>query len=605
MTKETLQETLKPPPSETQKVTAPNSTSGFKPVGGSLKLSPVGETTTGFRPIAGKPDKKSNAPMPAAYMSSATHFKPIILQHRITPLITDKKQVDSSTDDKKTEKEDQNKDKEVVRKLKELKHNLMKHRSKEGEILEGVENKSPNSKTANKLSKEEVVDSPKKAKISPANTETDSISSSMKDNKGESSGVLLESLLNQIQKQGDMPDTDTLAAAIAQHLQGHLSQGSNKSPRSDGSDNQGRNSQGAHRETPSQDITKSAVSNQRRNSQDVNMSGRGSLTPQNQPQTPHFQTVNNMSSMLPNMFAQQQQIQQQQLLGQPLTLPQQPLSVNPTLQVQLVQDPRTGFLQLMPVNLVATPISHCVTDDLNNTNSDDVNRCITPGDSNSAMLNTSFNSGTSKSRPGRTAKDLVQKTANIRAKNSASQSIHSETPPNPFPHQEEGNLWRSKSAHNVGAGATLQSSQNIQIQNGQERMCNDDSALVSRLGAGGHPQNSLSQPRQAIQRPLSSYHPQSNQQYFIQPQRTRSQSSSPSPSKDSGVSGMNTGYKPPPPGSLMERLLSNVNVEQQKKLGTVVHLLREEFAFDGYMENGVEDLAMGEFHFCYTLTLST
>ncbi len=44
--------------------------------------------------------------------------------------------------------------------------------------------------------------------------------------------------------------------------------------------------------------------------------------------------------------------------------------------------------------------------------------------------------------------------------------------------------------------------------------------------------------------------------------------------------------------SLMERLLNSDTIHQQK-LSKVVRLLRDEFAFDGYMENGIEDLAMG------------
>jgi hypothetical protein len=58
---------------------------------------------------------------------------------------------------------------------------------------------------------------------------------------------------------------------------------------------------------------------------------------------------------------------------------------------------------------------------------------------------------------------------------------------------------------------------------------------------------------------------------------------------------MNGVYKPPPAGSMVERLLNNVNSSQQEKLGRVIHLLREEFAFDGYMENGVEDLVTAEY----------
>ena len=46
--------------------------------------------------------------------------------------------------------------------------------------------------------------------------------------------------------------------------------------------------------------------------------------------------------------------------------------------------------------------------------------------------------------------------------------------------------------------------------------------------------------------------------------------------------------------SLMERLLNSDTIKHQQKLSKVVRLLRDEFAFDGYMENGIEDLAMGK-----------
>ena len=68
---------------------------------------------------------------------------------------------------------------------------------------------------------------------------------------------------------------------------------------------------------------------------------------------------------------------------------------------------------------------------------------------------------------------------------------------------------------------------------------------------------------------------------------------SPSWSKDSGVSGVNMKGSADP--TLIERLLNGDNSMKQQKLMRVIHLIRDEFAFDGYMENGIEDLAMGEY----------
>ncbi len=66
---------------------------------------------------------------------------------------------------------------------------------------------------------------------------------------------------------------------------------------------------------------------------------------------------------------------------------------------------------------------------------------------------------------------------------------------------------------------------------------------------------------------------------------------SPSLSKDSGVSGVHP--KPTGDATLMERLLNSDTIRHQQKLSRVLRHVREEFAFDGYMENGIEDLAMG------------
>ena len=65
--------------------------------------------------------------------------------------------------------------------------------------------------------------------------------------------------------------------------------------------------------------------------------------------------------------------------------------------------------------------------------------------------------------------------------------------------------------------------------------------------------------------------------------------SSPSLSRDSGVSGLNLKAGDP---ALMERLLNSDTIRHQQKLSKTLKLLREEFAYDGYMENGIEELAM-------------
>ena len=78
----------------------------------------------------------------------------------------------------------------------------------------------------------------------------------------------------------------------------------------------------------------------------------------------------------------------------------------------------------------------------------------------------------------------------------------------------------------------------------------------------------------------------------VSPDLCSSPPPSPSWSKDSGVSGVTV--KGASDATLMERLLNGDAVKQQQRLARVTRLIRDEFAFDGYMENGIEDLAMGE-----------
>lgn len=89
-------------------------------------------------------------------------------------------------------------------------------------------------------------------------------------------------------------------------------------------------------------------------------------------------------------------------------------------------------------------------------------------------------------------------------------------------------------------------------------------------------------------------------------QQVRFRTAAPSgESRDSGVStGQNAGtqqqqqqnskqqrHYPTP----MERLLSNDSMHYQHTLTRLIHIIQEEFAFDGYMENGIEDLSLGAF----------
>ena len=72
-------------------------------------------------------------------------------------------------------------------------------------------------------------------------------------------------------------------------------------------------------------------------------------------------------------------------------------------------------------------------------------------------------------------------------------------------------------------------------------------------------------------------------------------SSSPSPSKDSGIClTQQASVKSINNESLMDRLLSSENSQRQEVLSRVVRKLRDEFAEDGVFDSGVEDLAIGK-----------
>jgi hypothetical protein len=90
-------------------------------------FSDLGSAFVPKKPVPVKPEEPK--PIPSAYRSTATHFKPIVLHRTESPVEKKeaKKESNPTTDCQPSEK-----DKEVVKKLKELKKNLMKHRQSVG-----------------------------------------------------------------------------------------------------------------------------------------------------------------------------------------------------------------------------------------------------------------------------------------------------------------------------------------------------------------------------------------------------------------------------------------------------------------------------------------
>ena len=555
--------------------------SAFKLVPGSsfqpVKPAGIGSDIGGgaFAPVPKKfADKENSIPeprIPSAFSSPATHFKPIVLQQTTAnqkpapvkeePAIEKDQDVKTSTPQKIPSPDSSgDKDKEVVKKLKELKKNLMKHR--QPTLAKDIENEDKNDAKGSQSASSTL------NKKSSAGTKKSGSSRSGDRAKRRSSvtGEALDSLLKEIQKQGQVPDTNSLASAIAQYLQEHLGQ------------------------------TKTTETKPAPAQQELDMT----VTSGHNPQGP--------AQPLPNLDIPAQY--HPQLVGQTMTLPMQYGGSMFTgfPQVQLQQDPVTGYIQLVPVNIVPMrPPSNAgsvhsqpepmVSPALGSQSGSMSGRSPHPSPKfpNKLNQNDSFTSAISnKSDPssnkgkippphGRTARDLVNKTANLRAKNLGRNSARSLLN---VPDESSVNglsKWRSDhTLHSTSAeefypdGETLKRNSASNAMGRNANLLYDDMLLHHRsLAQYGIQPNSYRSPEFSV--------------------RTHSNSSSPSPSKDSGVGGMNfggfRGY--PMEASLMDRLLSNVNVKQQRSLGRIVHLLREEFAFDGYMENGVEDLAMG------------
>lgn len=563
-----------------------------------MKPVPVGGSSAGaFCPIPKKlsPSKENvihEPRIPSAFSSPATHFKPIILQQTSAnekPSTIPEKKTNSlkekekpsvkptvQTPQKKVSPDpNADKEKEVVKKLKELKKNLMKH--KQPAIAKEIENEDKVSESSKDSTSKSSTPNKKSLPPTPKKSSTRSVERS---GKLKESGAL-DALLKEIQKQGNIPDTNSLASAIAGVLQNHLNQGDSTVK----TENQSKN-------TSELDMT--VTSAQASLGQDLN---------------------------IPSQY-------HSQLLGQTMTLPgiQYGGNIYSGLpQFQFQQDPITGYLQLVPVNVVpirpqsvhsnSGSVHSVIRDFASPAGSGSlVKDIISPDISPKVYHNQSDLSNqsaiTDQSVPrgkvphGRTAKDLVQKTANVRAKNLGRPS-----PSNLLNVARDANgLHKWKSDHTLDRGET-------QFYSDSERFHKHGSvsslSLSNKLTAAFVYDDSMLHPNSYRTAQMSGLSRLNNQYpngapHYRSPEdmhrhNMNSTTSSPSPSThDSGIGGMNHGiFRGIAPGSdstLMDRLLnSNVNCKQQRILGKIVHLLREEFAFDGYMENGVEDLAMGKF----------
>ncbi|XP_064601889.1 kinase non-catalytic C-lobe domain-containing protein 1-like isoform X2 [Liolophura sinensis] len=525
-----------------------------------------------FKPVfgpGGDASQKGIKRVPSKYSSSATHFTPIILHQANTPELAGKPStVQKTADDRKTgESNSSSRETEVMKKLKELKENLMKPRNGQNKENEG------SAQTASRTP-------PKKPPRPQKNEDT------QVNEEKTSSQVSLETIAHLLQNQGQLAQLNMLAATIAQLLQA--------------------SGYSAHN-SPSQTPLSS-------HNTSFQTSGHIPLTP---------------NMRLPSLDVPQQY--QDQLVGQTVTMPVQTSSsmmTNYPVQLQLQQDPRTGLLQLVPIGMMPSPV-HSRGSDVDSPSTlprrGARHQSLGGYSSGSGSPHVRSSDGQSSHTLGRTSRDRIHKS---RGKESTRHGPFSTS-------SREGSLRKAQSEHNlaqVGYEEGLPEGTPDYHPNGHR------SGSIPNLTPNTAPSGGSVPPGCILPVHEDGYAYSSSPvwQYGVMRHQgkvrngdmisqtsvlsnggsgqrlggahrvspTDSQSSSPSPSKDSGVSGVNSGgvsstqgYNgyPKTDATLMDRLLGHDSIKQQQVLQKVVALLREAFADDGCLETGGEDYVMAEY----------
>ncbi|KAK7479244.1 hypothetical protein BaRGS_00029492, partial [Batillaria attramentaria] len=624
--------------------------SAFKPI--TPDAQPSGSA---FRPVPvkAKPPKpvsdgsSSRQRYPSAFSSSATHFKPIIL-HK-----TDGAEARGG-DEAGAEPED--KEKNVVKKLREIKKNLLKHRPP-GSLSKDVE----------------IDDSKPPVPVGDQRRTPKGASNGSRKNSGvsESAGTL-ESLLLQLQSSGQMPETQNLALAIAQHLQAQLGAGVQEKgsgvpqaltqPQAGSAPSMAAattsetvistsSSQNATANNPpaisgsnvpllssaTQAVTSSTQplpSNTQPLPSNMQPSGAGVMQSpaqpesgtQSQPVTPRdYQSLTQPSplqqSLNPSVIPQLQgpvqsmnlpPVSQGTFFGQTVSVPMLQYGggvMSGPVQYQLQQDPRTGLVQLVPVSMVpygAQPAPSCSPHTLN---SDQgfawpQQYPVSPVGGYNVMEPQLTDSGgvpprdggegslhrvpSKPSLTGRNAKGLIQKTAAQRARNTVGASA------SPTGYHSDSNVdagkfsvYRSHSHHDEDLLAAYSDD-----NQSKHRRANTSGSKLPTSGAefvedrvkreAGNTQGEFQHSGDARYTRTS----HSSTRGVSQPYRTNSQSSSPSPSKDSGICLTGNGVMPQAvEASLMERLLSSDSLRHQQILAHVLQILHKGLAHEEHLDN--------------------
>ena len=567
----------------------PSKTSAFLPI--STKQQQSAAAGSAFKPVPLKPkpakatdmeDQDSRSRLPSAFSSPATHFKPIILHA-------------AGGGDQASAELQEDKEKNVVRKLKEIKKNLLKHRP------------------SGSLSKDVEMDDSKPPVAEKSKTHRTS-SSRRSSGAGETAGTL-ENLLLQLQSSGQMPDTQNLALAIAQHLQAQLGPGGEAA---------GEAAKGPPASSPQileRPDTSSQVNNSASSSQpSVRTSQAFCAKMQPQPQNSLLASVQTVSTEAQPVSSQPQQMPtslplpqfagpvpglnvagmgQAGYLGQGMSMPVMPFAggVMPgPVQYQLQQDPRTGLVQLIPVPVMPyghhpgpSRSPHTPGSD-HGFNPWQQPITVSPGAGlvPDYSIDTEDNAVRHSNRPSvnsRNARGLIQKTAAQRARNAAGSSA------SPTGYISDNGISSLKS-HSCAEDESLQDASSVHRRDGSHHRCSNSSSVSLplkglkfsesrdgpvQLGDKRGPDLDYSVTSHAEDRLL--HRSQSvNVSNAAQALRSNSQSSSPSPSKDSGICLTHSSAAPQvSSASLMERLLSSDSLRHQQTVTQVLHILNQGF----------------------------
>ena len=509
----------------------------------------LSQPSSAFKPVAvkAKPARKLER-VPSAFSSPATHFKPIVIQDK---------------GDGAEARTVGAKETGVVSKLREIKDNLQRHRSNEGAT--------------------------KETKNSNAGVDVGSLSSPQTQQErvkqaDQAHPASLDQAMLQLQAQGNLPNTDTLASAIAHYLKSHLSGGIQAAS----CDQPQTNVQASQAPVLNHPHFLGNQNQHQQTAQSMNAMGFAPF-PNNASSIPSSATSITMSTYSSSASSPMYPLHPQHIPASysPGAVPV-PGQGNPSIpatniapivgqyppslhglgqmpvQFTLVQDPATGLMQMVPYVMPVTsqaqpPLSQAMP---------------VPSPSQYPAASTGAQLYGVQSGYSSQQKDSLRVPKN----NSDSAQPHREKQPHPIEpkplasHPHVSSVHASYSTHLAPVKAQSSSAGS------------KETASPPAAKAEDHSQNVAHQ----LPEPGSRLVPPANGG------DNDSQTSSPSPSKDSGIcvsqQAQAAAYSKDP---LMERLLSSQDSYRQRTLSQVLRIIREEFADDGVFDSGVEDLAIG------------